>query len=70
MLSADRRDFVPPSDCNSVNEVFMMHRLDLYQENKRLGYFSDSCFNPYNVLLLDMPVLVTFLLLRRGIQLH
>ena len=27
MLSVNRRDFVPPSDCNSVNEVIKMHRL-------------------------------------------
>ena len=35
MLSANRRDFVPPFDCNGVNEVFMMHRLDLHQENQK-----------------------------------
>ena len=35
MLSANRRDFVPPFDWNGVNEVFMMHRLDLHQENQK-----------------------------------
>ena len=32
MLFANRRDFVPPFDCNRGNEVFMMHRLDLHQD--------------------------------------
>ena len=59
MFSANRNDFVPPSDCNSVNEVFNAPSWFAPRKLRKgieIGYTtlanSDSSLKPFNCLII------------------